>query len=102
MATARRFTAWQSIRCGCHGLVAPEYALWGLLHDAGEAYFGDVMSPLKPYLNQRFIERGLNEAVAVAFGLSLPMPEAIHDASRDWFCGVWCRFFAQAPPLASA
>ncbi len=63
-------------------LVAPEYALWGLLHDAGEAYFGDVMSPLKPYLNQRFIERGLNEAVAVAFGLSLPMPESIHDADH--------------------
>lgn len=63
-------------------LVPPEYALWGLLHDAGEAYFGDVMSPLKPYLNQRFIERGLTEAVAEAFGLCLPMPAMIHTVDQ--------------------
>lgn len=28
-------------------LIAPEFALWGLMHDAAEAYLGDVTRPIK-------------------------------------------------------
>jgi len=53
-------------------LCRPEDALWGLLHDASEAYLSDVPAPLKelpefePY---RAAERNLQGAVAQRFGL---------------------------------
>lgn len=66
--------------------VAPEHRLWALLHDAAEAYIGDLVRPLKHtaygsnYLDhEAFIE----EAVADKFGLPYPMPEAIRQADRE-------------------
>lgn len=52
--------------------VPPEYALEALLHDASEAYLGDVPSPLKrqPGMAEfRRAEARAHAAVAVAFGL---------------------------------
>lgn len=52
-----------------------EHKLWGLLHDASEAYVIDVPRPLKPYLTgYREAEDKVMEAIAERFGLSLPMP----------------------------
>lgn len=34
----------------------PKYAMWGLLHDAAEAYMNDVNAPLKHLINGRYNE----------------------------------------------
>lgn len=61
--------------------VAPQFALWGLLHDAGEAYVGDMVRPLKLGMRQfREVEALVMEAVALRFGLSLPEPFEVKDA----------------------
>lgn len=51
-------------------LVPPEAALAALLHDASEAYLGDVTSPLKEQLpTYRQIERRFERAIDTAFAL---------------------------------
>lgn len=64
-------------------------ALWGLLHDAAEAYLSDVCRPIKPHLYVGWqngflsfarIEERLLSAVAERFGLSMPMPSAVRSA----------------------
>lgn len=56
------------VRAAAH--VAPEYALEALLHDATEAYLGDVSSPLKCLLHEyRAIESRLDCVIRARFGL---------------------------------
>lgn len=60
-------------------LVPPEHALQGLLHDAAEAYIGDVSSPLKTLLpDYREIEHRVEQAVWGAFSL----PERLHSSVK--------------------
>lgn len=60
--------------------VPQEFALWGLLHDASEAYLLDLARPLKllpelaPY---RDAEAAVMRAVCERFGLPLEQPEAV-------------------------
>lgn len=55
-----------------------ELSLWGLLHDAAEAYLGDVVRPLKRQLDTyNEIETRLLRVVADRYGLSWPMPEDV-------------------------
>lgn len=50
--------------------VAPEYALWGLLHDATEAYLCDIPRPLKPFFPGYYaIEDNLMAHIARRFNL---------------------------------
>lgn len=52
--------------------VPPEAALAALLHDASEAYLGDVTRPLKALLpDYRRIERRVERAIEQAFGVDL-------------------------------
>lgn len=63
--------------------VPERYALEGLLHDASEAYVGDVSSPLKRLLpDYRKIEDNVQDALAKTFGLVYPFPKEIHDADK--------------------
>lgn len=58
--------------------VPPEDALWGLLHDASEAYLIDVPRPIKPMLSgYREIEKSVEMAVARRFQLTWPMPDVV-------------------------
>ncbi len=72
-------------------LVPEAYALEGLLHDAAEAYLGDLVRPLKTVgmiyaglkrgiLDWRDVEAGVQEAVARAFGIPAVAAPAVKEA----------------------
>lgn len=62
-------------------LLPDNLALWGLLHDASEAYLGDVSTPLKSLLPcYREIEERVQKVIARAFGLRWPMPDPVKTA----------------------
>jgi 5'-deoxynucleotidase YfbR-like HD superfamily hydrolase len=69
-------------------LVPREDALWGLLHDASEAYISDVPSPLKQTLfltGYRMVEARLMNAVLKQFGLAgqyCDMPRGVKQADK--------------------
>ena len=56
--------------------------LWGLLHDAGEAYVQDLVKPLKLALPEyKKIEMRVMDAVVIRFGLNpVTMPMAVEAA----------------------
>lgn len=67
-------------------LCNPENALLGLLHDATEAYLGDVIRPLKKYLAEyQKIEKLWAYAIGEAFGLGdklVNLPEDVKKADN--------------------
>ena len=64
-------------------LLHKRHALWGLMHDATEAYLGDVSRPLKSLLPEyRAIEEGLHRVIARKFGLPWPMPSEVKHADN--------------------
>lgn len=77
----------------------PRLALYGLLHDASEAYLGDVVTPLKRRLGEAYaaLERDVQNAIYQAFGLDPVTPGAVHHAdqvllvteARDLLTGAW-------------
>jgi hypothetical protein len=76
-----------SLRC------PEEYRLEGLLHDAAEAYMGDITRPMKALLERvapgalKQIERQIEQAIALRFNLEYPWPEAVHTAD-DLCCRI--------------
>lgn len=53
-------------------------AIEGLLHDAAEAYVGDVIRPIKRALTEYGpIERRVEQAIAERFGLRFPWPASV-------------------------
>jgi hypothetical protein len=57
-----------------------EDPVWGLLHDAGEAYLPDVARPVKRAIPEfQQIEDRILKAVAERFGLSWPIPDCVHE-----------------------
>lgn len=72
---------------GQHSLLVSQYvseenALWGLLHDAPEAYIGDIVAPLKYLPEFSFYmeaEDRLMDAIAEKFGLPSNMPKEVKE-----------------------
>lgn len=62
----------------------PEHAMWGLLHDAAEAYTGDIVRPVRAQLGGvDELEQRLLRAVALHFALPWPVPPVVFEAD-DW------------------
>lgn len=79
-------------------LVEPEFALWGLLHDASEAYLSDIARPVKPYLaNYQELELGIEKCIAERFDLVWPMPAAVKKADSIMLA-TEARDLMKAPP----
>jgi hypothetical protein len=63
----------------------PADALWGLLHDASEAYIVDIPRPLKYAAGMEGyvrLEQAMMRAVCERFGLPLDMPESVRYADE--------------------
>lgn len=61
--------------------VAPEHALWALLHDAGEAYVGDMVRPLKLSMpDYRVVEDRIMSAICQRFGIPAECPAEVKEA----------------------
>jgi len=64
-------------------LVPPEHALAGLMHDAAEAYIGDVSAPLKSLLaDYKAIEARVEPVILGHFGLQMPLPACVKHADN--------------------
>jgi hypothetical protein len=81
-------------------IVPPGDALWGLLHDAAEAYIGDLPRPVKQEAPDfRAIEDRLLVVVAEAFHLPWPMPDTVHLAD-DRLLATEARDLMLPPPAS--
>jgi len=85
-------------------VVSKENARWGLLHDAAEAYIGDIARPIKHIKGMtgyRKLEREILKVVADRFGLEPKIPNEVKEyddlvlrneakvlgmLQDDWFC----------------
>lgn len=74
-------------------LVAPEHRLYALLHDAPEAYLGDIPSPAKDAMDNlaapallespyRVVERRIWRAICNRYDLSPELPDEVHEADQ--------------------
>ena len=79
--------------------IVPEaHALWGLLHDAAEAYVCDLPRPLKHQIPAYVeIEDRLLEVIVQRFGLSWPMPPEVREAD-DILLATEQRDMMEPPP----
>jgi len=77
----------------------PKLARTALLHDAAEAYIGDVVSPLKALLPDfQRVETAVEEIIAQKYDLYYPFPPEIKQADRD----VLADEFARLQPFAES
>lgn len=64
-------------------VVPQEHAFAGLMHDAAEAFIGDMTSPLKILMpDYRRIEARIEAVVFARFGLPAKLPQCVRDADR--------------------
>lgn len=68
-------SVWVSYEC------APEDALEGLLHDASEAYLGDMVTSVKRLIPEyKALEKKMEAVIAEQFGIRYPWPASVQRA----------------------
>jgi 5'-deoxynucleotidase YfbR-like HD superfamily hydrolase len=78
-------------------LLPPELALAGLLHDAQEAYMGDMATPLKQLMPAyRDMECQIEAELAAEFGLHHPMHPLVKEADLTMLATEAYHFFGHA------
>lgn len=76
--------AEHSLRISLNFMFDPYLALWGLLHDASEAYFADLAKPIKEFFPQyKEIEETIQRAVCTTFGLAWHPPHGMPAEVKD-------------------
>lgn len=79
-------------------MVEPEFALWGLLHDATEAYMGDLIRPLKRAMpNYVEFEENLMSYICYKFKLDAVMPECVKKADTHVLVNERAALMKDAP-----
>lgn len=74
----------------CAMRVAPEHRLAALMHDAAEAYMGDMVAPLKRRLPDFItMEKRLDRVIAQKFGYPYPFPHEVKLADREMLEREW-------------
>ena len=77
------------------------HALYGLLHDAAEAYLADIPDPAKALLpDVKRVEAALWRAIAIRFGLDSEIPIEVFEADKRVFKQEYL-LYMNGPPLAS-
>jgi hypothetical protein len=78
----------------------PQEALWGLLHDASEAYITDMPMPVKIFCPQYYaIEKNFMKAICIRFGLPEKQPAIVYRADHALLAkemsleGIFCGSF---------
>lgn len=67
----------------CSNRVAPGHELTALMHDATEAYVGDMIRPIKVFMPDfEEMEGNVWLAVAQRFGLPTEMPQEVHEVDN--------------------
>ncbi len=78
----------------------PADAMWGLLHDATEAYVADLARPIKrlPDLEAyRTLEQRVMHAVAAHIGLEPEMPESVREADDRMLATETAQLMGEPP-----
>ena len=76
----------------------PLIQAWGLLHDAAEAYLGDMVRPIKQRMPEFIaIEDRLLQCIAKRFDLVWPIPDVVFDAD-DSMLATEFRDLMHSPP----
>jgi hypothetical protein len=66
------------------------HTLSGLLHDASEAYLGDMASPIKKDMpGYKEVEHRVMVVIAAKFGFAWPMPVEVHNADALQLASEW-------------
>lgn len=81
-------------------LVPTEFSLWGLLHDAEEAYLNDMASPVKPGFPEfKTVAQAVQVRILEQFGLSLPEPDCVKHADLIMVATESRDLMANAPTM---
>jgi len=74
----------------CADLAPAELKFSMLMHDASDAYIGDLAGPIKKKLNEfRQLEENLMKAIANKFGFVWPMTDEMHSIDKKVLVLEW-------------